>query len=103
MTIQVIDIESMQKFSADEAQHIVLHESEGLVTRLLCLEAGQGVGPCVMTERVLYLVLAGQAQLSVTGEQEQLLNANSLAVVPAGVTRSLSALERSRVLAIQVP
>lgn len=101
MTVQVMNIESMQKFSTDEAQHIVLHESEGLVTRLLCLEAGQRVGPCVMTEQVLYLVLAGQAQLSVAGEQQP-LNANALAVVPAGVTRSLSALERSRVLAIQV-
>lgn len=102
MTIQVVDVESMQKFSADEVQPIVLHQSEGLVTLLLCLETGQGVGPCAMTTRVLYLMLAGQAQLSVAGEQEQLLNASSMVVVPAGVTRSLSALERSRVLAVQV-
>ncbi len=101
MTTQVIDIDSMQKFSADEVQPIVLHQSEGLVTLLLCLEAGQAVGPCVMTTRVLYLVLAGQGQLSVAGEQEE-LNTSSLAVVPAGVVRSLSARERSRVLAIQV-
>jgi quercetin dioxygenase-like cupin family protein len=102
MAIQVINVESMQKFSADEVQPIVLHQSEGLVTLLLCLEAGQAVGPCVMTTRVLYLVLSGQGQLSVAGEQEE-LNISSLAVVPAGVVRSLSARERSRVLAIQVP
>jgi hypothetical protein len=70
MTIQVIDVESMQKFSADEAQPIVLHQSEGLVTRLLFLETGQKVGPCSMTTRVLYLALAGQGQLSVADEQE---------------------------------
>jgi quercetin dioxygenase-like cupin family protein len=102
MTIQVMDVESMQKFSAEEVQPIVLHQSEGLVTLPLCLETGQAVGPCVMTTRVLYLVLSGQGQLSVAGEQEQLINASSLAVVPAGVVRSLSATERSRVLAIQV-
>jgi len=102
MTIQVTDVESMQKFSADEVRPVVLHQSEGLVTLLLCLEAGQEVGPCVMTARVLYLVLAGQAQLSVAGEQEQLLNANSLVVVPAGIMRTLSAHERSRILAVQV-
>ena len=101
MTIQVIDVDSMQKFSTDEVQPIVLHQSEGLVTLLLCLEAGQAVGPCVMTTRVLYLVLSGQGQLSVAGEQEQ-LTTSSLAVVPAGVVRTLSASERSRVLAIQV-
>jgi quercetin dioxygenase-like cupin family protein len=103
MTIQVIEIDSVQEFSANEVQPIVLHQSEGLVTLLLCLEAGQAVGPCAMTTRVLYLVLSGQGQLNVTGEQEQLLNASSLVVVPAGVVRSLSARERSRVLAIQVP
>lgn len=102
MSIQVIDVESMQKFSAEEVHPIVLHQSEGLVTLLLCLEEGQGVGPCTMTNRVLYLVLEGQGQLNVAGEQEQLLNASSLVVVPAGVVRTLSAKEHSRVLAIQV-
>ena len=103
MTIQVIDVESMQKFSTDEVQPIVLHQSEGLVALLLCLEDGQAVGPCTMTNRVLYLVLAGQGELNVAGEQEQWLNANSFVVVPAGNVRTLSAKERSRVLAIQVP
>ena len=103
MTIQVIDVESMQKFSADEVKPIMLHQSEGLVTLLLCLEAGQAVGPCTMTNRVLYLMLAGQGKLNVSGEHEQLLITDSLVVVPAGVERTLSAKERSRVLAIQVP
>jgi len=101
MTIQVIDVDSMQKFSTHEVQPIVLHQSEGLVTLLLCLEAGQEVGPCVMTARVLYLVLSGRGQLQVEGEQAE-LNAGSLVAVPAGVVRSLSAMERSRVLAVQV-
>lgn len=103
MTIQVIDVDSMQKFSMGELQPIVLHQSEGLVTLLLCLEAGQKVGPCTMTMRVLYIVLSGQGQLSVASKQEQLLSASSMAVVPAGVVRTLSVRERSRVLAIQVP
>ena len=103
MTIQVIDVESMQKFSADEVKPIMLHQSEGLVTLLLCLEAGQKVGPCTMTMRVLYMVLSGQGQLSVADEQEQWLNANSFVVVPAGVVRTLSAKKRSRIIAIQVP
>ena len=102
MSIQVMDVESMQKFSAGEVKPIMLHQSEGLVTLLLCLEEGQAVGPCTMTTRVLYLVLAGQGELNVADEQEQLLNASSLVVVPAGVERTLSAKERSRVLAIQV-
>jgi len=103
MSIQVLNVESMQRFSADEVKPVMLHQSEDLVTLLLCLEAGQKVGPCTMTHRVLYLVLAGQGQLNVAGELEQLLNTNALVVVPAGVERTLAAKERSRILAIQIP
>lgn len=102
MSIKVMNVESMQKFSTDEGQSVMLHQSEGLVTLLLCLERGQSVGPCTMTNRVLYLVLSGQGQLNVEGEQEQLLSTNSLVVIPAGVVRTLSATEHSHVLAIQV-
>ena len=102
MTIHVIGVESMQKFSADEVQPIVLHQSDGLMTLLVCLEAGQEVGPCVMTTRVLYLVLVGRGQLRVAGEQAE-LNAGSLVVVPADVVRSIVASEQMRLLAVQVP
>lgn len=101
MTFQVIDVEAIQKFSADGAQPVILHQSEGLVTLLLCLEAGQAVGPCNMMTRVLYLVLMGSAQLRVAREQHE-LKTGSLVIVPASVTRNLSAQERSRVLAMQI-
>jgi len=102
MSIKVMNVESMQKFSIEEVQSVMLHQSLGLVTLLLCLESGQSVGPCTMTNRVLYFVLSGQGHLTVEGEQEQLLSTNSLVVIPAGVVRTLTAKERSRVLAIQV-
>jgi len=102
MTIQVIDVEIMQKFSADEVQPIVLHQSEGLVTLLLCLEPGQVIGPCVMSARVQYLVITGSGQLNVADEQAR-LNTGSLVIIPADVVRSIVAVERMRLLAVQVP
>jgi quercetin dioxygenase-like cupin family protein len=102
MTIQVIDVESMQKFSADEVQPVVLHQSDGLVTLLLCLESGQVVGPCVMSARVQYLVMAGSGQLTVADEQAG-LKTGSVVVVPPDVVRSIVAVERMRLLAMQVP
>ena len=102
MTIQVFDIESMQKFTADEVQPIVLHQSEGLVTLLLCLEPGQVVGPCVMRARVQYLVMAGSGQLHVADEQAG-LRIGSVVVVPPDVVRSIVAVERMRLVAVQVP
>jgi quercetin dioxygenase-like cupin family protein len=102
MTIHLIDIESMQKFSTDEVQPIALHQSEGLVTLLLCLEPGQVVGPCVMSAWVQYLVMAGSGQLNVADEQAVLKN-GSLVVIPPDVVRSIVAIERMRLLAVQVP
>ena len=102
MTIHVMDVESMQKFSVDEVQPIVLHQSEGLVTLLLCLEPGQIVGPCVMSARVQYLVMAGSGQLHVADEQAG-LKTGSVVVVPPDVVRSIIAVERMRLMAVQVP
>ena len=102
MTVQVIDVESMQKFTAHEVQPIVLHQSEGLVTLLLCLELGQAVGPCVMKTRVMYLVMAGSGQLNLADEQAA-LKTGSVVVVPPDVVRSIVAAERMRLLAVQVP
>lgn len=102
MTIQVIDIETIQKFSADEVQPIVLYQSEGLVTLLLCLEQGQVIGPCVMSARVQYLVMAGSGKLNVADEQAG-LKTGSVVVVPPDVVRSIVAVERMRLVAVQVP
>jgi len=102
MTIQVIDVETMQKFTADEVQPIVIHQSEGLVTTLLCLEPGQMVGPCVMSARVQYFVVAGSGQLHVADEQAG-LKTGSVVVVPPKVVRSIVAVERMRLLVVQVP
>jgi quercetin dioxygenase-like cupin family protein len=102
MTIQVIDVESMQMFSADEVQPVVLHQSEGLMTLLLCLEPDQVVGPCIMSARVQYLVMAGSGQLHVAQEQAE-LKTGSMVVVPPDVVRSIVAIERMRLLAVQVP
>jgi quercetin dioxygenase-like cupin family protein len=102
MTIQVIDSESMQKYSADEAHHIVLHKSDRLVTLLVCLEPGQVLGPCVMNMRVQYVVMAGNGLIHVADEQAG-LKTGSVVVIPAGVVRSIVAVERMRLLAVQVP
>ena len=102
MSVHVIDTENRQQFSLAEVQPVTLYQSEGLVALLLCLEPGQVVGPCVMSARVLYSVMAGSGQLHVADEQAG-LKTGSVVVVPAGVVRSIVAAERMRLLAVQVP
>lgn len=69
---------------------------------LLRLEAGQSVAPCQMSVAVLYFVITGRGHLCLSDERAELRD-GSLAVVPAGAVRSISAGERMRVLAIQMP
>jgi len=102
MTIQVMDVEAMQEYSTDEVRPIVLYQSKGLTTRLLCLEPSQVVGPCVMSERVQYVVMAGSGRLQMADEQAG-LKTGSVVVVPSDVVRSIVAVERMRLLAMQVP
>jgi quercetin dioxygenase-like cupin family protein len=102
MTIQIVDFEAMEASSAGGVQPIVLHQSEGLTTLLLCLEPGQVVGPCAMSTRVQYIVVSGSGQLHVSDEQAG-LKAGALVVVAPDVVRSIVAVERMRLLAVQVP
>jgi quercetin dioxygenase-like cupin family protein len=102
MAIQVMDTEAWQKYSSTEAQPIMLHQSDGLVILLLCLEPGQRVGPCELSMRVVYSVLAGSGQLRVEAEQAE-LKTGAVIIVPAGITRTLAANERMCVMAVQVP
>jgi quercetin dioxygenase-like cupin family protein len=55
-----------------------------------------------MSARVQYLVMAGSGQLHVSDEQAG-LKTGSLVVVPPDVVRSIVAIERMRLLAVQVP
>ena len=45
----------------------MLLESEDVTALLLCLEPGQGVGPCRMDRAVLYYVIAGRGRLRMEG------------------------------------
>lgn len=83
-------------------QPIVLYQSEDLVTLLLCLEPGQMVGPCVMSARVQYLMIAGSGQLHVAYEQTE-LKTSSMVVVAPNVVRSIVAVGRMCLVAVQVP
>lgn len=69
---------------------------------LLTLAAGQSVAPCQMPFLVLYYFIEGQGQMSVEGQQTE-FHPGSLAAVPAGAVRLISADLPTRVLAVQVP
>ena len=87
--------------SAAQAAPMQLIETDGLRALLLSLAAGQSVGPCEMPTTVLYYVIKGQGYLRVGDEQTDIRD-GSLAMVPSGAVRCVSAAEPMRVLIVQV-
>jgi len=100
MTLSILDTSHLTSFSSEGPLPTPLLNTDQVRALLLNLEAGQSVSPCQMTSTVLYYVIEGQGNLRVKEERGS-LQTGSLAVVPPGATRSISAETRMRVLAIQ--
>lgn len=79
-----------------------LLSAEGAQALLRHLAEGEAVGPCRMSQTVLYLVLSGQGQLRVENDEVD-LQQGTLALVPRDAERTLGAADPMRVLAVQMP
>jgi quercetin dioxygenase-like cupin family protein len=79
-----------------------LIDDSKVCTLLVDLAVGQSVGPCQMSATVLYYVIERQGHLRVEDEQAE-LQTGSLAIVPAGAVRAISAAGQMRILAVQIP
>jgi len=102
MTLSILDTSHLTSFSSERPLPTPLLDTGKVQTLLLNLEAGQSVSPCQMPSTVLYYVIEGQGHLRVEEERGS-LETGSLAVVPPGATRSISAETRMRILAVQIP
>jgi len=79
-----------------------LLSAEGAQALLLHLAEEEAVGPCRMSQTVLYLVLSGQGRLRVESDEVD-LQQGTLALVPRDAERTLKAADPMRVLAVQMP
>lgn len=104
MTISIIETKHLTDFPPSSAEIAPqrLIDTDNVVALLVNVDAGQAIEPCRMSATVLYYVIEGSGSLIVEDEQAD-LQAGSLALVPAGTVRSISAVEPTRVLAVQVP
>ncbi|MFO7743696.1 MAG: cupin domain-containing protein [Anaerolineae bacterium] len=103
MTVAVIETEGMKDFpsSSTEIEPQRLIDGDDVVALLVNVDAGQAIEPCRMSASVLYYVIGGSGSLIVEDEQAD-VQTGSLALVPAGTVRSISATQPMRVLAVQV-
>ena len=96
-----IDTKNLTDFSATEALHTALINTDQLRTLLLNLNSGQSSPLCKMSVPVLYYVIEGEGELLIEDEHYN-LRAGSMATVPAEINRFISAATSMRVLGLQV-
>jgi len=96
-----IETHNLTDFSASEALHTPLIETDKLRTLLLNLNGGQKSPLCKMSVDVLYYVIEGEGELLVEDERYS-LHTGSMITVPAETTRLISADVSMRVLGVQV-
>ncbi len=103
MTISIIKTRGFRDFprNSSEIAPQRLIDSDNVTALLVNVDADQAIEPCLMSAAVLYYVIEGSGSLIVEGEQAD-LETGSLVLVPPGTTRSISATEPLRVLAVQV-
>ena len=104
MTIQIVETKDLKALLPDGVgvTPTPLIDDSKVCTLLVDLAVDQSVGPCQMSATVLYYVVEGQGHLRVEDEQAE-LQTGSLAIVPAGTVRAISAAGQMRILAVQIP
>lgn len=80
----------------------VFFESDRLKAQVMGLKAGQEVPPCRMDHDVIFVVLDGTGKIVVEGEEEAIKKSSFAFVPKEKQTRSLIALTKMAVLAIQM-
>lgn len=89
-------------FSPDQHAKRVFFEKGKVKAQVVGLEAGQAIPPCRMDHDVIFLVTEGKGMIVVDGEEETIEESAFVFVSKEKETRSIKALTKMAVLAIQV-
>jgi len=96
------DLRQLLTFSRESHTKNVFFESDRLKAQVMGLEAGQEIPPCRMDRDVIFVVMEGKGIIAVDGEAEAIKESAFVFVPKERKTRSLKALTKMAVLAIQV-
>jgi quercetin dioxygenase-like cupin family protein len=100
--INTFDLRKLVTFSEKAHTKNVFFECGKIKAQVMGLEAGQTIPPCRMDHDVIFLVIEGEGRIIVDGEEEALKESTFVFVSKEKQTRSLQALTKMTVLAIQV-
>jgi len=100
--MQAHNLGQLVTFSRESHTKNVFFERGKIKAQVVGLEAGQAIPPCRMDHDVIFVVIEGEGRIIVDGEDEPLEESTFVFVPKERKTRSLKALTKMAVLAIQV-
>lgn len=100
--MEAYDLDQLITFSRESHTKNVFFESAKLKAQVMGLEAGQAIPPCRMDHDVIFVVLEGKGKIVVDGEEEAIKESAFVFVPKVKKTRSLKAVTKMAVLAIQI-
>jgi quercetin dioxygenase-like cupin family protein len=95
-------LDKILTFSRESHTKNVFFEFDRLKAQVMGLEPGQEIPPCRMDHDVIFVVMEGNGKIIVDGEEEAIKKSSFVFVPKEKETRSLKALTKMAVLAIQV-
>jgi quercetin dioxygenase-like cupin family protein len=100
MTMKTFDIADMAVYGYDERLRNVFHEAPEFKMRVIDLAPGGSIPLCEMASHVVFVCVAGQALVTVDGEEALLNPAQGVVTEPASV--SMRTDTGARLLGIQI-
>jgi len=100
--MEAYELEKLIAFSGESHTKNVFFESDKIKAQVMGLEAGQEIPPCRMDHDVIFVVLDGTGRLIADGEEVAIMKSSFALVPKEKQSRSLKALTKMALLAIQV-
>lgn len=98
--MKIIDLSQLESFPYSQGDKNVFYEAEEFKARIINLSAGENIPKCEMVSYVIFIVLEGEAEVTVNGQKSTISKGNCLISEPA--TLSLKTEEGVRVLGLQI-
>ena len=98
--MQIFNLDSMDTFPYGERDKNVFFKSKEFKTRIISLQPGESIPECEMAAYVIFIVLEGEAEITVNTDKATLVKNHCLITEPSLI--SMQSKNGSKIIGIQI-
>ena len=98
--MQISNLDSIKTFPYEERDKNVFFKSKEFKTRIISLLPGEKIPECEMSSYVIFIVLNGEAEITVNKEKANLVKNQCLITEPSKI--SMQSINGARIVGIQI-